>query len=981
MADRPAGALPKLSRRAKILIGIGVVILLALILGSRFVSAYVDWLWYGALHIRSVYTTRLYTQIVVFFVVGAFLGGVVALSMLIAYRKRPVFVPVTSSEDPLSRYRATIVRRRKLFVIGIPVVIGLIAGWSSIGQWQTVQLLFNGESFGKTDPQFHLDIGFYAFTLPFIQWIKSLLFVGITLSFITALVTHYLFGGVRFAGRGGQLSVPARVHLAVLIGLFVLVKAGAYYLDRYETLFTGHSDKFDGASYTDINALLPAKLILLCIAVFCAIAFFVGAFMRNLQLPAIAIVLMLLSALLVGTAWPMLMQQFSVSANAQDKEAPYIKRNIEATRQAYDITGDKIKKKPYDPAKAAASVQDIKENRGTLSNIRVLDPNVLSDTFTQLGAGNKNFYGFPDKLNIDRYSKGGKKQDYIVAAREIDPDRMTSSQKDWINRHLVYTHGNGFVTAPANKVKSGDQGGYPDISVHGLGNPGKGEMRVKQPRIYYGLIIGKGDNYAVVRGPGSKREYDADNTPKYTYKGSGGVRIGNWFNRLAFAANYGERNFLFSDDIDSDSRVMYNRNPRKRVQKAAPWLTVDGDPYPAVVHGKVKWIVDGYTTLDKYPYSKRTALGQVTKASNTGGSVRAQDNRQIGYIRNSVKATVDAYSGKVNLYSVKDDDPVLKTWKNVYPGMVKPKSQIPADLKKHLRYPEDLFKVQRDLLTGYHVSDPKQFYSRNSFWSVPPDATVNQQAGSGSKGMTPNKKAPNQPPYYVLMRAPGERESQFQLISALTPLNRQNLAAWISASSDPKHYGQFNVLELPSGTQTRGPYQTQNAFDTSPQFTSDRTLFNNPDVDVTFGNLLTLPIGGGIMYVEPVYIKRHGGDSYPNLAKVLVSYNNQVGVGDNLQQALQKLTPGGKHSSGGEDSSASQKPSKGKQPSGGKASPKLSQSVTDIQNALEEVRTAQRDGDFDKLGKAYKKLDDATKRFEKAKGDNGKSGGKQDGGG
>ncbi|WP_031468742.1 UPF0182 family protein [Sciscionella sediminilitoris] len=990
MASRPAGALPRLSRRSKILIGIGVFILLVLVLGNRLLAKYVDWLWYGEVNFRSVFGTQLVTEIVLFFAAGVFMAGAVLLAMFLAYRTRPVFVPVTGSDDPLTRYRATIVRRRKLFIIGIPALIGLITGWTATAQWQTVQLLFNGGSFGQTDPQFHIDIGFYVFTLPFIQWIKSLLFVAITLSFFAALITHYLFGGIRLAGRGGQISVPARIHLGLLIGLFVLLKAGAYYLDRYEALFSGHSDKFNGASYTDVNALLPAKLILLCIAVFCAVAFFVGAFMRNMQLPAIAFVLMLLSALLVGTVWPLLMQQFSVSANAQQKEAPYIERNIQATRQAYGITGDKIDRIPYDPGKSAKPISQVSQDDPTMSNIRVLDPAILSPTFTQLGAGNKNFYGFPDNLGIDRYTVGGKKQDYIVAAREIDPNKLANTQRDWINKHLVYTHGNGFVAAPANQIKSGDEGGYPDIKVSDLDHPGDGGLRVNQPRIYYGLLNRSPDDYAIVGGgTGAPREYDADNKPKYTYQGSGGVQIGNWFNRLAFAAYYTERNFLFSNDIDDSSRVILKRDPRDRVQAVAPWLTTDGDPYPAVVNGQVEWIVDGYTTLSKYPYSQSTPLAQATNVSTTGGSVRPQEDRNIGYIRNSVKATVNAYTGKVSLYSVDEQDPVLKAWERVFPGTVKPKSAIPPALSEHFRYPEDLFKVQRDLMAKYHVSNPQEFYSQNSFWSVPKDPTYHEEnTPAAQPGLRPSREAPGQPPYYVLAQAPGQRSPTFQLTSTFTPLNRQNMAGWLSASSDPRNYGKFTMLTLPSGAQTRGPFQTQNAFDTNPAFTTDRTLFGNKDVEPKFGNLLTLPVAGGIMYVEPVYIQRNGQDSYPNLAKVLVSYNNQVGVGNNLQDALNKLTPGSDSTPGSDQGNEGQQPppSSSSQPppsggGGGGVSPQLSSAVRDIQGALEQVRDAQRSGDFGKLGEAYKQLDEATKRFESAQGNQSGANGGQSGGG
>lgn len=979
MATRPSSGLPKLSRRSKILLTIGVVILVLLIGGSRLVSGYVSWLWYDAIGFGSVFSTRLATQVVLFFAVGALVGGLVWLSLMIAYRARPVFVPVSDNEDPIAKYRAAVGKRLKWFGIGIPVVIGVIAGVAALGDWQMVQLFLHGGSFGQQDPVFHHDIGFYTFTLPFILWLKNWLFIGITLAFFAALFAHYLFGGVRFAGRGGQLSYPARAHLAILAGSFVLLKAFAYYMDRYSLLDSGRNDKFTGASYTDLNALMPAKLILLCIAVFCAGAFFVGAVLRNLKLPAIAIVLMLLSSIVVGTVWPLIMEQFSVQANAIQKEAKPIKHNMKATRQAYGLTSDKVKTVDYDPAKAHPSASEVESNTGTLDNIRLLDPNILSPTFTQLGAGNKNFYGFPKKLSIDRYTVDGNTQDYIVAARQINPSGLSENQRDWINEHLVYTHGNGFVAAPANRVAAGDQGSYPDISVSDIQNPDAGGIHVDQPRIYYGKL---NDNYAVVgavKGQGP-REYDTSNS-KYTYKGKGGVSLSNWFNRLVFAGYFGERNFLFSSAIGDNSKILFKRNPTERVHSVAPWLTTDGDAYPAVVNGRVKWIVDGYTTLGNYPYSQKMSLGKATNDSRN--DVRKQPNRQINYIRNSVKAVVDAYDGSVSLYSVDDSDPVLKAWEGVFPNAVKPTSAIPEALKKHFRYPEDLFKVQRKLMTKYHVSNPSAFYSNKGFWSVPPDPTKGANGNSNGGPAPASGDAPPQPPYYVLAKGPNEKEPTFQLTSALTALQRQNLQAWVSVSSDPRTYGQFTVLTLPTDTQTQGPVQVQNQFDSTGKVTENRTLFNNPGANARFGNLLTLPVAGKLLYVEPIYIQRNDPNAYPQLAKVLVGYNGKVGFASTFDDALAQVVGAGakQNPTQGNDNDKGEGNDKGKNeeqppPSNGSSdNPELDKAVTGIQKALKELQAAQKSGNFGDIGKAYQHLQKATQSFEKAKG-SGDQGGK-----
>ncbi|MCP2259650.1 hypothetical protein LX15_003355 [Streptoalloteichus tenebrarius] len=975
MAMRPPVGLPRLSKRSRILLVIGVLLLLGLVSGSRLLDTYIDWLWFGEVGYRSVFGTIIFTRLAVFAAVGVLVGGLVALNLVIAYRTRPVFVPVSGPDDPVSRYRSFVVSRLRLLGVGIPLLVGLVAAVAGQGEWQVTQLFLNATDFNVTDPEFGHDIGFYAFQLPFYRWLLSWAFVAVAVSFFGALVAHYLFGGIRFGSRGGgQLAVPARVQLAVLAGVFVLLKAVAYFLDRYELLSSGGSERFTGASYTDLHAVLPAKLILLCIAVFCAIAFFVGAFLRNLQLPAIAAVLLLLSSILVGAAWPAVLEQFSVKPNANEKEAASIERNIAATRQAFGLTEDKVTYEPY-AGKSDVSLAEIKEDKVTVPNVRLLDPNALSQTFTQLQQ-RKNFYGFPAKLDIDRYTVNGRTQDYIVAAREINTGGLAENQRDWINRHLVYTHGNGFVAAPANTVNSalkdaGGEGGYPVFTVSELtenkDNPvSQGDIKVDQPRVYYGELV---TDYAIVGAQAGEapREYDTEKT-SYTYTGKGGVPIGGWFNRLAFAASYGERNLLFSDAIGDNSKIIFERDPRDRVSKVAPWLTVDGDPYPAVVDGRIVWIVDGYTTLDNYPYAQRTPLGEAT--TDTLAGVRKQPNRQISYIRNSVKAVVDAYDGSVSMYAVDERDPVLKAWMGVFPGVVKPASEISPSLRSHFRYPEDLFKVQRELLSKYHVSNPKEFYSTVSFWDVPSDPTVDGQ------GQQPAQ----QPPYYVLAGNPRTGKVEFQLTSALVSLRREFMSAYVTVSSDPENYGRITVLQLPSDTQTKGPQQVQTQFVSSSNVSSELNLLRQQQTRVQYGNLLTLPVGGGLLYVEPVYIERsQQASSFPQLARVLVSFGGKVGYAATLAEALEQVfgagagssttNPGQQGQQGQQPTTTTQPPntSTPPPPGGQQVSPELGKAVQDISAALEKVRKAQQAGDFAALGQAYKELDEATKRFEQAR--------------
>lgn len=990
MADRPVTGTPALSRRTKSLLVLGAVALVVLLGGARLVDVYVDWAWFGEVNYRGVFTTVLVTRVVQFVLGALLLGGLLALNLYIAYRTRPVFVPVAGPEDPVARYRTVVLSRPRAFAIGVPAVVALIAGLSAQADWQTTQLFLNSTPFAQADPVFGNDISFYVFELPFYRWLLSWLFVAIAVSFVASLVAHYVFGGIRLAGRNGTLASATRAHLAVLAGTFVLFKAVAYFFDRYDLLFSDRKAavggaNFFGASYTDLNAAMPAKVILLIVAVICAGAFFAAVVLRNLQIPAIALALLVLASVLVGAAYPAILEQFSVRPNANDREATSIQRNIDATRTAFGLTNVNFVPYAGTTDQSNTAVQNtLATNQATVPNIRLLDPSRLSRTFTQLEQ-RRNFYGFPDRLDIDRYTLPGQPtQDYVVAAREINPNNLAANQQDWINRHLVYTHGNGFVAAPANRVNAaldanGGQGGYPQFQVSDLDNPGP--FGLNQPRIYYGQLVGAPDDYAIVGGdPGAPpREYDTD-TRQYTYTGQGGVPIGNWAQRLIFAAAYGERNILFNGSIGSESRILYNRSPTDRVQKVAPWLELDNDPYPAVIGGQMKWIVDGYTTLSRYPYAQQVPLADATRDS-AGGGAGSLAPQTAGYMRNSVKATVDAYTGQVDLYQVDDKDPVLATWMKAFPGVVKPGSAISPELRSHFRYPEDLFKVQRDLLTRYHVSDPREFYSTVSFWDVPSDPTSDTAAAAGDP----------LPPYYLLAddpQRPSSGVSQFQLTSALVSLRREFLSAYMSVSSDPATYGRISVLQLPADTQTRGPQQVQSQFFSSPQVSTELNLLRQQGTQVQFGNLLTLPVAGGLLYVEPVYIERTNQESsFPQLSRVLVSFGGRIGYAPTLPEALTQVfgssgaaqrVPGGAQTPGapqqaqaptGAPGNQAQAPGGAPFAPGGNAQaggPQLTQAVTDMNAALNRLRTAQQSGDFAGIGQAQADLAAAIQRFQAA---------------
>ena len=882
MAMRPPVGAPTLNRRTRILLIAAGVLVLLLLGGSRLITFYVDWLWFGEVGYRSVFTTILFTRVLQFLLGAVLIGGAVALSLWIAYRFRPVFVPVSGPEDPIARYRTVIISRLRLFGIGIPLLVGLIAGLAAQGDWQTVQQFLHSTAFGVTDPEFGIDISFYAFELPFYRWVLDWLFIAVTISFIVALVAHYMFGGIRLTGRAGQVSPAARAHLAVLAGVFVLLKAVAYYLDRYELLYSTRNPTFTGATYTDLNAVMPAKLILLFISIICAMAFFVAVFRRNLQLPAIAVVLLVLSSVLVGAAWPAVLQQFVVAPNANEREAPSIQRNIDATRQAFGLTPDKVDIQPYAGTSEATPAEVANDTRH--------DPEHPPARPEQARRHVHPVPAAPELLRVPREPRhrplhGRRHHAGLHRRRARAQQRGPGQQPAGLDQPAPRLHprqrhgrraGQRGQRPAAGRRRAGRAARFTSIDTGNAASAPEG-LRVTEPRIYYGELI---TDYSIVGAEegAAPREYDSD-TQSFTYAGSGGVPLGSFFNRLVFSLVHGERNILFNASINDNSKIMYVRNPSDRVKAVAPWLTLDTDPYPAVVDGRVTWIVDGYTTLANYPYAKQMSLGDATATALQG--VPRLPDEEISYLRNSVKATVDAYDGSVTLYGFDETDPVLRTWAAAFPDVVKPASAISDSLRSHFRYPEDLFKVQRELLTEYHVDTPGEFFSTVSFWDVPSDPTVQGAAGTAGSA---------QPPYYLLAGLPNQNGATFQLTSALVSRARQFLSAYVSASSDPASYGKITVLELPAETQTLGPQQVQAQFLGSPEVSSQLNLLRQNQTTIEYGNLLTLPVAGGLLYVEPVYIERAGQSaSYPVLARVLVSYNGRVGYDASLQGALEDV--------------------------------------------------------------------------------------------
>ena len=909
---------------AAILVALGALV-------TYFSGYYIDWLWFKSVDFTSVWSTVLVTKIQLFAIVGLITSATISLNIYLAYKRRPLYVPTSIEISGLERLRAQVEPIRRWVFIGIVLVLTYFAGTSGMVFWREWMLFKNSTDFGVKDPQFNLDISFFAFRLPMWQAIIGWAISTLVLATIASAFIHYMYGGIRTNVQADRTTVAARVQISVLLGLIVLLKAVAYWFDRY-SLALKESKLITGLTYTDVNATLPAKAILSAIAVVCALLFFANIVRRSWLLPAAGTALLVVSSVLIAGIYPGAIQQFQVKPSESSKEAPFIQRNIDATRAAYDLNG--VEMKDYN-ATLSTSAGQLAKDAATIANIRLMDPNVLSATFRQLQQI-KPYYSFPESLDIDRYTVNGVSRDAVVAVRELNIDGNPS--RNWINDHLVYTHGFGFVAAYGNQV---DADGKPNFLVGDL-PPTKGLGKF-EPRIYFGENV---PDYSIIGGKKSNSpvEFDypddtsANGQKNYTYTGKGGVPVGSTLNKLLFAIKYGEQRILLSNLINADSKILYNRAPRERVAKVAPWLTLDGDPYPAVVDGKITWIIDGYTTSAGYPYSKSTSLATATNDALTANStsITAQSNKAVNYIRNSVKATVDAYDGTVALYQWDAKDPVLKTWMKAFPNTVKPKSAISKSLLEHIRYPEDMFRVQRDILSSYHVKSASAFYGGQDFWRVPRDpSTFGANAGA-------------QPPYYMTLQMPGATTPTFSLTTPFVPRGgRENLSAFASVNSTAgPDYGKITVLQLPRSTNIAGPSQVASNFEAKPEVANALSLLRQGGSDVVLGNLLTLPVGNGLLYVQPVYVRATGNASaYPLLQKVLISFGDVIGFDSSLKGALDQVFGG----NSGTSSSAGT-------PTTTNSSADLASALQSAKQAIADGQAALAKGDFAAYGRAQDRL-------------------------
>ncbi|CUR58175.1 conserved membrane hypothetical protein [metagenome] len=884
---KASGTAERPGRSRALLITTGVLIVGFLLL-TGLSSFWTDRMWYSSVGYSDVFSRMLWTKVGLFAFFAVLMSVVVGLNMVLAYRFRPIFRPASAEQTSLDRYRDAITPIRRWLVIGVSLVLGAFAGTSAAGEWRNFMLWSHRVPFGKTDPYFDRDIGFYVFSLPWWHFVVDFAMAMAVVALLAAAVVHYLYGGIRLQSKHDRISGSAAVQLSVLLGAFMLFKAADYWLDRFDVL-TGSGNLIDGMSYTDDNAVLPAKNILLGIAVVCALLFFLNIWRRSWMLPSVGVALFVLSAILLGLIWPGIVQQFQVSPSEADKEAPYITKTIQATRDAFNL-GD-ISIETYDQAVDEPSVQELSD---ATAAVPLIDPKLVRDNFEQ-NQQQQGYYTVAPVLDVDRYTVDGTDRALVLGVRELDQSGLAESNKNWSNLHTVYTHGYGVIAAYGNQRDAADDVVPAETTPWAeSGLPPTGALSDQQDDGYQGAIYfgEQSPDYSIVGKAegGSDVEFDlpessdGDKGTTTTYDGQAGVPLGGLWNQLLYAVKFGDPNIVLSSRVNANSKIIYDRDPTERVKKVAPWLQIDRDPYPAVVDGKVVWILDGFTTTDRYPLSDKQSYDDMTNDSLADTSqFQALPTDEINYMRNAVKATVDAYDGTVTLYEWDETDPMLQAWMGAFPETVQPKSEISPDLMAHLRYPEDLFKVQRYQYARYHVTDASDWYEGNDRWQVPQD---------------PYKTGALQPPYRMFIDNPDTATtgSTFSMTSVYTPYKRENLVGFMDVNSDATQsdYGKIRVLRSP-GQNIPGPGQVANSFANDEDVKNALSKFSLGGTTPKYGNLLTLPVDGKLLYVQPVYTVRNSEASYPILNAVITSFGQTggpVGFGTSLPAAIADLLGG-----------------------------------------------------------------------------------------
>ena len=836
----------------RVLLVVIAILVTCLILLELIASFLVDWLWFSAIGYLDIFWIRIVAEAEMFIVVFI-------TTSIILWANGSLALPFTQEQDRTdhewkSAGPATLpdtldfTRRRLPWRVVIPVgasLLAMLVAWGEVDKWSVFLRLLYQEPYGGSDPLYNNDIGFYLFTLPAYVAIKNWMFITLFLSALFAGAIYWVHGEIRYDVQRRSMSPAVIAHGSVLLGLFFAVKAWSYYLDRYLLLY-GDNGVVIGASYTDVRVGLPVLWLLFGLSIVAAFAAWVNLRTRTYRIPVAVVVLVFGGSSVLSGVFPALFQRVFVKPNELELERPYIQRNIALTQQAYNL--QQITVKPF-PAEQDLTLKAIEANKATIDNVRLWDWQPLMDAYGQLQEI-RTYYKFHD-VDVDRYWLGGAYQSVMLSARELKSSLLPPNAQTWVNIHVFFTHGNGAVMSPVTR-KSAD--GLPLFYLRDIPPVWISGPEIREPRIYYGEET---DSYVIVKGSTPEFDYPKGKDNIYaSYDGTGGIFIGSFWRKNLFAWHFSDINLLLSSYITDESRIMIRREIRERVHTIAPFLRLDRDPYLIVSDGRLFWIQDAYTTSDYFPYAQ---------------PVQRFD---LNYIRNSVKIVIDAYNGTVDFYLMDIADPIVRTYQRIFPNLFKPFAAMPSDLQKHIRYPEDLFRIQAQIYQAYHMEAAEVFYNREDLWQFP-----REPGGDGTTLMLP---------YYIIMRLPGETQAEFFLMLPMVPSRRDNMIAWLAARCDPPDYGKLIVYEFPKDKLVYGPFQVEALINQNTEISQQLTLWNQMGSRVIRGNLLVIPIENSILYVSPLYLRAQHGQ-LPELKRVIAVYGDHVVMKETLAEALSAL--------------------------------------------------------------------------------------------
>lgn len=877
---RSSAGRPQWASKGRIILLAVVAVVVVLFLSARTLSNfYVDLLWFGSVDKGSVFWTTLGSKafLAAFFTFG--FAAVAFSSLTLAERLSPSDTPIGPEKEVVERYRTIVRGRTRLLRLVASILFGLMVGLPAIAQWQEWLLFRNSQSFGIDDPQFGADVGFYVFRLPFLTFSIDWAFAALVLITMLTAAMHFLNGSIRVQTPGDRITRGARIHLSVLFALLAVVKAVDYWLQRFELTVSGRG-VVQGATYTDVKAELPAINLLIMISLLVAALFLAGIRWGGWRLPLLSMALWAVVAVFAGAVYPAVIQRFVVQPNVTTRERPYIGLNIAATQMAMGIDDVEV----VSVSDAPITREEVAADSPALSDSRLLDVREMRDRYA-LDQGLFAFYSIND-LDVDRYEIDGRLQQTFVAARELNPDGIPN--KTWVSRHLIYTHGCGVVAASASQITND-------------GRPIYSEIAPDRPQLYVGT---QQPGYAIVNS--EQVEQACPDTEAKSYDGEGGVPLSSTLRRLAFAVHFGEFNLFGSGLVNEDSRLIHVRDVRDRVSKLAPFLHLDADPYPVVDDGKVLWVIDAFTTTARYPYAQSANTDNLTPGSGL--------KHNFNYVRNSVKAVVDAYDGSVVLYVVDPSDPIIRAWSKAFPDLFMSADRVPATLRSHFRYPEDLFRVQTNLYGRYQFTDADQFFNRDSAWSVAQavkrdpelatnvvvDPTIVDTASQANTGDVADANVARFEPYYTMFHSPsqanGSESPTFSLLRPFVPFSaddtRKELRAIMVVSSDPATYGQIKVYRY-SGTLPAGPATVAAELSSDPDIAPVITLLDQRGSRVILGQLQMVPVGEGLVWVQPLLLRPDdAGSKQVFVRRVLAWYDGRSVIGDNLTEAINRLFPG-----------------------------------------------------------------------------------------